>query len=504
MESEKPVRPADVPKPVSRWSVRRVCAVLSLLFAVIFVASWWLTPVEPYATLNIDDEFGSCVFSPDSTMLVMSGNKDIWCSGPLRVWDVERGEERFSIAYDREAIGTVLFSPDGTLLAVDAINNNFKLWNTTTGEEAASIGIGTRSVKWVEFQFSPDGRFLVFQPYIEGPEEDHIKFWNVESKQEQRSVESYLATLAFAPDGKSFATSRFARRNGVGVVEVLLWKMNQVPVLEMQHQTTSSGVAFSPDLRTFATADVLRPDGNGQVAMWDMMTGEKRWSVIVSVIVNGDGLHYISFIANGKILAAHDVNGRTRLWDVSSTPKAIGSFSERPAISPDGQWVAIPFDSGAKLIKVSAPNREADLIVNGDFRSKMGGMGMRTGLPTPSFSTDSKMLLVTGLGRSGRKPFLGDWLPEKYNPFRGVPDGGVVRIWDTETRREVFSIDDCYKAWFSPDGKVLATRPDPKAIDLWKVPFRASLWRILGWAVIAWLVALAIGWLGVKARRMLL
>jgi WD40 repeat protein len=90
MGATTPVQPTGAPKPASSWSVRRVCAILTVLFAVIFAASWWLTPIEPYATLNLESEYGFCVFSPDGSMLVTSGK-----SAGLRVWDVEQGLERY-------------------------------------------------------------------------------------------------------------------------------------------------------------------------------------------------------------------------------------------------------------------------------------------------------------------------------------------------------------------------------------------------------------------------
>jgi WD40 repeat protein len=508
MEAEKPVQPADAPQPVPWWSGRRACAVLILLFAVIFVGSWWLTPIEPYATLNLDNEcFFSSLFSPDGTMLVTSGGRN----GPLRVWDVERGQERFSFAYDWKAIETVLFSPDSGLLVAHDWEGEFKLWNPRTGEEVASIrpvGGGKGWVPSVNFRFSPDGRFLVFQDFSKGAGGDYITFWNIQSKRAQGSVESSIQTLAFAPDGQSFATYRQHHR--VKINEVRLWKIDQVPMLVMKHQITATAVEFSPDLQTFATAGDL-PDGNGQISMWDNLTGEKLWSVKLNE--HGTHWHSLSFIANGKVLSADGSNGdasarrwRTTLWDVTSTPKEIGSYSEREpsVIASDGEWLAIPLDSGAKLIKLSPPQRGDDLVVKSDLVRRVygrGAFGMQL-WPTPTFSPDSKLMLVRGLWRGVKKPYLGDWLPKKYNPFRADPGGAIVRVWDTETRREVFSFDDCSNGWFSPDSRVLATlREDRTTIDLWTIPFRASLWRILGSAMIGWLIVVSVGWVGVKIQR---
>ena len=193
------------------------------------------------------------------------------------------------------------------------------------------------------------------------------------------------------------------------------------------------------------------------------------------------------------------------MWDVTSMPKEIGSFSdsETPAVSPDGEWLAVPLDSGAKLVNASAPERGTDLIANGDLGPSKWVFQTHKWYPTPSFSPDSKMILVKGLHRSWQEPFLGKWLPQQYNPFRADPGGTVVRVWDTESCRELLVLSDCTETWFSPDGRVLATIRDRQTIDLWKVPFRGSLRRILGWAVIVCLIVVSVGWVGVNTRRKL-
>jgi len=507
MDAEKTVQPPNSQKPVSWWSARRrICVVLILLFTVVFAASWWWTPIEPYAKLKLYGESGLFQFSPDGTMFVTSGKEGFGRSeGPLRVWDVAGGHERFSIVPDWKAIETVHFSPDNSLLAAHEMEGDLKIWNTKTGEEVQTIKPKTHFTNWVNFRFSPDGRFLVFQDYSKGwPDKDFITFWNIKSKRERGSVESYFHTLAFAPDGKSFAT--FRRKDYGKVAEVLLWKIKQAPVLVKQHRITASVVAFSPDLQTFATADDF-PNGNGQVAMWDMLTGKKRWSLTFNE--HGTHLQTLSFLANGKILISHGGGGtqlnwrwRTVLWDVTSAPKEIGSFSERPTVSLNGEWLAIPLDSGARLIKASAPEQGTDLVVKGDLGPfALFCINNMKFYPRPSFSLDSKTLVVAELFRHGKEPFLGKWLPPILNPFHAEPMGSLVRAWDVGSRKAVFTFSNCNAVWFSPDGQVLATLRDRQTIDLWKLPLRSSFWRILGWAVLAWLVVVVGSWLGCKTGK---
>jgi WD40 repeat protein len=186
-------------------------------------------PVNPYASLRVDAECGPVFFSPDGSMLVTSGKQRFQENdGPLRVWDVAQGRERFCFASGWRAVETVLFSPDSSLLAAHEQAGDLKIWSTSTGEEVAAFKPATWSQNRVNFRFSPDGRFLVFEDFTKGShDEDYLTFWHIGSKQERGSVEGYLWSLAFSPDGESFAT--FRRRDHGKAIEVMLWKMQEAP-----------------------------------------------------------------------------------------------------------------------------------------------------------------------------------------------------------------------------------------------------------------------------------
>ena len=120
---ETPVQPSVRSKSASwrRWATR-LCGPVVLLSVctVIFAVVYWLTPVRPYATLDVDKDCGFILFSPDSKTLLTAGTEDSAKKhGPLRLWDVEQGIERLSVAEGQwKAIETVLFSPDSRLFAV--------------------------------------------------------------------------------------------------------------------------------------------------------------------------------------------------------------------------------------------------------------------------------------------------------------------------------------------------------------------------------------------------
>ena len=142
---DKPAQTPLIQQPVktsnsSLWFAWRWWVFLALAFAVVLAFVYWLTPVEPYATLHGSDKCHPLLFSPDSSMLVTcEEGPHIKPVGPLRVWDIAGGFERFSVASDWKAIETVLFSPDCSLLAAHEEEGDLKLWNARTGEEVACL-----------------------------------------------------------------------------------------------------------------------------------------------------------------------------------------------------------------------------------------------------------------------------------------------------------------------------------------------------------------------------
>jgi hypothetical protein len=200
-------------------------------------------------------------------------------------------------------------------------------------------------------------------------------------------------------------------------------------------------------------------------------------------------LQTLSFVGDGQVLSAHGGGGRSRydwhwnttLWDVTTTPKLIGSFSETPIVSPDGEWLVTPLDSGALLGRISGGGNRATLSVRGDHHPISIVNGQKL-FPTSVFSPDSNMLIVEGLYQEEKIPFLGQFLPQRFNPFSAAPSTPIVRVWDVSGHQELLTMIDCSQAWVSPDSSTLAALRENHFIDLWKPPYRNALWRVVGCA----------------------
>lgn len=274
-------------------------------------------------------------FSDDGSTLVSVGN-----DGTLRFWNVATRQEKFTITgHTCEAIGSIVFSPDGKLLAIKTLSgdNTIKLLNVNIGQEsylsleppAGSLGLA----------FSADCSILASGSFCE------IHFSNARTG-------AYISTLGNRK--KSGRTQKFLTRvlkmppldGHVGLVRALTFSKNNQFLasgsadktirlwslfagVEMcspgRHEDWVSTLSFSPDSRLLASGGKDR-----SIKIWDI------WNLLTHVATDKgvlkpnmncelsilgrheDGVNALSFSSDSRVLASGCEDGTIQLWDVSS------------------------------------------------------------------------------------------------------------------------------------------------------------------------------------------
>ena len=108
---------------------------------------------------------GTLAFSPDGTMLV-SGSRD----KTIKFWEIPSGQLIRTVEAHDGGVHTVTFSPDGKVLASCSDDTTIKLWDSSTGNLICTLQGHTGPVRSIAF--SSDGRRLV-----SGSHDKTVRLW---------------------------------------------------------------------------------------------------------------------------------------------------------------------------------------------------------------------------------------------------------------------------------------------------------------------------------------
>jgi WD domain, G-beta repeat/WD40-like Beta Propeller Repeat len=306
----------------------------------------------------------------------------------------------------------VTFSPDGKIVATahaySASPGDVKLWDWAKRELIATLSAGEARVE--TSAFSSDGRFLFGM--ADGPKAGTgIIVWDVTARRAERTLgrdAGRLVALAASPDGRilassgtdettrlwDFASGRETARigdygncrrsvalaSGGNILAIAngrsikLWDVARnrlLATLESQAEPFTAGsIAFSPDGRTLAAAGGFyvgtRKTHEAQVRLYDVAGEPFRRRAILTFVRPEDGIANkvpplcgdVVFTPDGRRVIAVALqnikswNATTAIeQDALKQPGSSGS-TDRLAVSPDGNWLAITRPFGVDFVDI--------------------------------------------------------------------------------------------------------------------------------------------------------
>ncbi|MBP7961458.1 MAG: WD40 repeat domain-containing protein [Caldilineaceae bacterium] len=276
------------------------------------------------------DAVETVVYSPDETLLATGGS-----DGAAIFWDSKSGKLLFELHGHDDRVNRVAFSPDGKILATASYDGTVKLWSTATGKNLRTLVGHADRVQGVDF--SPDGRTIVSVG-----SDGNIILWDAASGEVTDSLSIYedgteLYDVAFGPNAAFLVV---AGEN----YEAIVMGLNPLDLLAvLPHDDAVYDVAFSPDGTRFATAS-----WDEKTRVWSAVT---PWELQQTLIGHADRVFGVAFSRDGKRLATASADQTAIVWD-SDTGNLLkilpgaGEELNSPAFSADGNTLVVGGDDG--------------------------------------------------------------------------------------------------------------------------------------------------------------
>jgi len=252
-----------------------------------------------YELVGHDSDVNSVVFSPDSKLLVSASN-----DFTIRVWSTSSQSANLSansVSDDKvRGLQAVVLSPDQSILASASLAGSIKLWDFQKGGIIRELRLAGYDLLHVdEFEFSPDGNFLLVLGYSSG---NVAWIWSVH---DGRCVHD------FAEQDWIASTAGFSRDSSTIIIGCDDYVVRQCSANGFTndlvgHESALCVVAVSP------VSDVLASgDYDGIVHLWNSSDG-----ISLHELKGPDGpIAGAVFSPNGQLLAVSHEDNTIRIWD---------------------------------------------------------------------------------------------------------------------------------------------------------------------------------------------
>ena len=429
-------------------------------------------------------------FLEDSTTLISLNRNEI------AHWDVKTGN-KVTKSRGISRYESVVFSQDGSRVAIGTREGRIRLWDTTTGRQHKSltghaiVSLLKKANKAVDvwaLAFSPDGKMLA-----SGSQDKTVQLWDIEKQRKLATLkthEGWITALAFSTDGKTLAS-------GDANKVIKLWNVDTYKerATLLGHKNTISTLTFSPEGTSQYSGCLASGSYDGTIRFWDPENGKE---LVTFASGHTESVKTVAFSEDdlNLIIAAH--NSTVGVWSLQ-TMHEVSTLDDQPhdvatvALSPDTTRFVF---QGSKGFRYWSGYRDRGTYTTGGS-IQLWDIINEEEIPGPwqdaggtnalTFSPDNHILVAS----FGRGDILGWHVKTGVELFRFIsessfssmlvfsPNGRLLsrngthvrtRIWDITLQRELTprNVEKHSALAFSPDSKTIALGRS-QGIVLWNI-----------------------------------
>lgn len=414
---------------------------------------WWDAHTGEARKTFIDHSSHSVKYSPDGKTLLIQVGKEV------QLRDAATEEYINTLKGHRYNIEHIVFSPDTKTVATATVVGTVGLWDAYTGKNI-KILIGDMNTTYADWRinyipvYSPDSKTIATQHEV-----NTVWLWDTSTGKHLKTLIGHtdkVYTPVYSSDSKTIATRSKDKT-------IRIWNIATGENIKTftDIPNSLSSFIFSPDGKTLATKYT-----DNSVRLWDTTTGENT----MTLAGHTDKVYTLMYERDSKTLVTHSKDMSFRLWD-TTTGENIKTLYR-------------PQGTNAKLMH--SPDDELLVISINQWDKTASFWNLTTGEPPTTLKRHSEGIFGYQSKKS-RNRFQDSisWkiLSPTGDTLMVVMEYDKIRLWNLHTGKPIgkpIHLKDQHvgrssqigNAFYSPDGKILATYPRSYKggyLRLWKV-----------------------------------